>query len=122
MARLIVNWLVSACALLIVAHVSPGFYVAGFGAALVAALVIGVINATLGLFLKIVTAPLTILTLGGFLLVVNALMLMLASSLLRGFQVRGFGAALIGGIVLCLVQMCLRWLLRKSQPPPPPKA
>ena len=114
MRRLLLNWVISAVALLIVAHVAPGFYVAGFGAALVAALVIGLINATLGLFLKILTIPLTVVTFGLFLLVINALMLMLASSLLRGFEVRGFGAALIGGIVLSLVHMGLRWLLRRS--------
>jgi putative membrane protein len=119
MMRLLANWLVSAVALIVVAHIAPGFYVADFGAALVAALVIGLINATLGLFLKIVTAPLTILTLGGFLLVVNALMLMLASSLVRGFHVRGFGAAFIGGIVLALVNLGLRWLIRSAASPPP---
>ena len=115
MRRLLLNWLLSAVALLIVAHVAPGFYVAGFGAALIAALVIGLINATLGLLLKIVTLPLTVVTFGLFLLVINALMLMFASSLLRGFQVRGFGAALIGAIVLSLVHMGLRWLFRRSQ-------
>jgi putative membrane protein len=117
MIRLLVNWLLSATALVIVAHVAPGFYLAGFGSALVAALVIGLINATLGLLLKIVTAPLTIVTFGAFLLVINALMLMLASSLLRGFEVRGFGAALVGAIVLSLVNMLLRWLVRRSQQP-----
>jgi putative membrane protein len=114
MVRLLVNWVVSAIALLIVAHVVPGFYVASFGAALMAALVIGLINATVGFFLKVVTLPLTVLTLGFFLLVVNALMLMLASSLLRGFQVRGFLAAFIGGIVLSLVHMGLRWLMKRG--------
>jgi putative membrane protein len=119
MIRLIVNWLLSAVALMVVAHIAPGFYVADFRVALVAALVIGLVNATLGLFLKIVTAPLTIVTFGGFLLVVNALMLMLASSLVRGFHVSGFGAAFIGGVVLALVNIGLRWLIRASQPPPP---
>lgn len=117
MIRLIVNWFLSALALIIVAHVTPGFYVAGFGAALIAALVIGLINATFGLFLKIVTLPLTIVTFGGFLFVINALMLMLASSVLPGFHVRGIGAALVGAIVLSLVNMLLRWLLRRSQEP-----
>jgi putative membrane protein len=117
MARLLVNWFLSALALVIVANITPGFYVADFSSALVAALVIGLINATLGLLLKIVTAPLIILTLGGFLLVVNALMLLLASSIVRGFVVRGFGAALIGGIVLALVNLALRWLVRRAQPP-----
>jgi len=117
MARLLVSWLLSAVALIIVAHIAPGFYVADFSSALVAALVIGLINATLGLALKIVTAPLILLTLGGFLLVVNALMLLLAASLVNGFVVRGFGAALIGGIVLAIVNLALRWLIRKAQPP-----
>jgi putative membrane protein len=117
MIRLLLNWLLSGVALMVVAHVAPGFYVESFGAALVAALVIGLINATFGLFLKILTVPLTIITLGGFLLVINALMLMLASSLVRGFEVRGFGAAFIGGIVLALVNLLLRWLLRRSQEP-----
>src|SRR5262249_10858974 len=117
MARLLVNWLLSALALMIVAHITPGFYVADFSTALVASLVIGLINATLGLVLKIVTAPLTILTLGGFLLVVNALMLMVAASIVRGFEVRNFWAAFIGGIVLTFVDLALHWLVRKAQSP-----
>ena len=111
MRGMILNWLLSALALVIVAHVVPGFVVAGFGAALIAALVIGLINASLGLALKVVTAPLSLITFGGFLLVINALMLMLASSLLRGFHVRGFTTALIGGVVLSLVNLGLRWLV-----------
>jgi putative membrane protein len=118
MTRLLVSWLLTALALLVVAHLVPGFHVAGFGAALVAAIVIGLINATIGLVLKILTAPLTLITFGVFLLVVNALMLMLASSLLRGFEVRGFGAAFIGGIVLALINMGLRWLLKRSRENP----
>jgi putative membrane protein len=113
--RLILNWVLAAVALLVVAHLVPGFYVAGFGAAMIAALVIGLINATLGLFLKVATAPLSILTLGGFLLVINGLMLMFASKLLRGFEVRGFMAALIGAIALSLVGMVLRWLVPGSR-------
>jgi putative membrane protein len=114
MRRLLVNWLLSAVALLVVAHVVPGFHVAGFGAALVASLVIGLINGTLGIFLKLVTAPLSVITLGGFLIVINALMLMFASSILRGFEVRGFIPALIGAIALSLTTMVLRWLLGGS--------
>ena len=111
MKRLLLNWVLSAVALLIVANVVPGFHVRGFGAALIAAVVIGLVNATVGVFLKLITAPLSILTLGGFLLVINALMLMFASSLLRGFEVRGFLPAFIGSIVLSLVNMGLRWLI-----------
>jgi putative membrane protein len=108
--RLLLNWLLSTVALLIVAHVVPGFYVSGFLAALVAALVIGLINATVGWFLKIVTFPLTILTLGIFWIVINAIMLKVATWFVAGFQIRSFGAAFIGAIVLSLVNMFLRWI------------
>jgi len=109
--RLLLNWLLSAVALLIVAHLVPGFHVRGFGTALLAAVVIGLVNATLGLFLKVVTLPLTVLTLGVFWFVINALMLWLASALVPGFEVRGFLAAFLGAIVLAVVNMVLRWLL-----------
>jgi putative membrane protein len=111
MLRLLVNWLLSALALMIVAYIMPGFEVRGFTGALIAALVIGLINATLGLLLKILTFPLTVITLGLFWLVINALMLMLASRLLESFEVSGFWAAFFGGIVLMLVNMVLRWLV-----------
>jgi putative membrane protein len=109
--RLLLNWLLSALALLVVARVVPGIYVRGFGTALLAAVVIGLVNATLGLFLKVVTLPLTVLTLGIFWFVINALMLWLASALVPGFEVRGFLAAFLGAIVLALVNMALRWLV-----------
>jgi putative membrane protein len=88
--RLLLHWILSATALWIVAHFVPGIYVSGPKAALIAALVIGLINATLGLLLKILTFPLTILTLGLFWFVINALMLELAANFVNGFQVRGF--------------------------------
>src|SRR3984893_960759 len=115
--RLLLNWVLSAVAVWIVAHVVPGVYVNGPVAALIAALVIGFINATIGLLLKILTFPLTLVTLGLFWLVINALMLELASALLSpSFQVRGFFAAFLGAIVLSLVNMLLRWLVN------PPRA
>jgi putative membrane protein len=111
--RLLLNWLVSAVSLLIVSYVMPGFHVSGFKAALIAALLIGLVNATLGLFLKIITLPLTFLTLGLFWWVINALMLLFASALLRpSFVVTGFWPAFLGAIVLSLVNMLLRALLR----------
>src|SRR5215471_2616819 len=107
--RMLLNWILSGLAVWIVANVMPGMSVKGFVAALVAALVIGFINATVGLILKVVTFPLTLLTLGLFWLVINALMLELASALLSpGFQVRGFMAAFIGAIVLSLVNLVLK--------------
>ena len=110
MKILIIAWLISALSLLIVGHIIPGFEVQSFGSALIAAAVIGLINATIGLFLKTITIPLSILTFGIFLLVINALMLMFASSLLEGFTVTGFWAAFFGAIVLAVVNMIIRSL------------
>jgi putative membrane protein len=114
--RLLLNWLLSAISLLIVSKVVPGFYVHGFTAALIAALVIGLVNATLGLFLKLITLPLTLLTLGLFWWVINALMLMFASTLLApDFMVRGFWAAFWGAVVLALINMVLKSLTREAE-------
>jgi putative membrane protein len=108
MLRLLLQWLLSAVALLVVSNLIGGFYVESFGAALTASLVIGLLNATIGLILKIVGFPLTILTLGLFLLVVNALMILLASGLVRGFHVRGIGPAFWGAVVLALLGLLIR--------------
>src|SRR5580700_8777842 len=105
--RLILHWVLSALALLIVAHLVPGFIVTGFIPALIAALVIGLLNATVGLFLKIITFPLSILTLGIFLLVINGLMILLASSVVPGFHVSGLGPAFWGALVLALLGMLI---------------
>ncbi len=108
MTHMLITWLLSALSLVIVAHLVPGFQVDGFAAALIAALVIGFVNGTIGFLLKIVTFPLTILTLGIFWLIINALMLQLAAALVPGFRVLGFIPALIGSIVLTLVNIVLR--------------
>lgn len=113
MFRILANWLISALGLLIVSYVIPGFAVAGFGTALLAAAVIGLINATLGLFLKVVTFPLTLLSLGVFWFVINGLMLELASYFVRGFRVQGFIPAFFGAIVLSLVNLLLKTLARE---------
>ena len=113
--RLILHWILSALALVIVAKLVPGFYIRGFGAALIAALVIGLVNATLGFFLKVLTFPFIILTLGLFWFVVNALMLMVASAFVPGFIVRGFVPAFWGAIVLALINMAFRALLPKRE-------
>jgi putative membrane protein len=115
MLRLLFSWFLSAVLLLVVAHFVPGFHVSGLGAALIAALVIGFINATVGTFLKILTFPLTIFTLGIFLLVINALMLMLASNFVPGFSVTGFRAAFIGALLLALLHMLIRWLTPRRE-------
>ncbi len=108
MIALLVQWVLYAVALLVVSRIVPGFTVAGLWPALIAALVIGLLNATLGFFLKIITFPLSILTLGIFLLVINGLMIMLASGIVRGFHVRGFVPAFWGAVVLALLGMLIR--------------
>ena len=107
--RLLLNWVLSALAVWIVAQLGIGMSVSGARSALIAALVIGFINATIGFVLKVITFPLTLVTLGLFWFVINALMLELASALLSpGFQVRGFLAAFVGAIVLSLVNLLLK--------------
>ena len=108
MVKLLVNWLLSALSLLIVAQVIRGFEVSGVKAALIAALVIGLINSTLGLFLKIVTFPLTLVSLGVFWFVINALMLKLTTMVVTGFRIDGLLPAFFGAIVLSLVNVVLR--------------
>jgi putative membrane protein len=108
--RHLINWLLSALAVWLVSQFVRGFHVSSVPAALIAALVIGLINATLGVVLKIVTFPLTILTLGIFWFVINALMLELASKIVRGFQIDTFASAFWGAIILSLVNMLFRWL------------
>jgi putative membrane protein len=105
MIRLLLRWFLQAGALLIVAYLVPGFRVTSFWSALLAALVIGLLNATLGLLLKIITLPISILTLGIFFLVINALMLRLAGTFVPGFGIATFGAAFIGAIVLALLHV-----------------
>src|SRR5204863_2692416 len=106
--KILINWLLSADSLIIVAHVISGFEVTSFTAALIAALVIGLVNATLGLLLKILTFPLTLVTLGIFWFVINALMLKVAAVFVPGFTIRGFLPAFFGAIVLSLVNIVLR--------------
>jgi putative membrane protein len=117
MVTLLVNWLLSAVSLIIVAHVIRGFDVTSFGTALIAALVIGLVNATVGLFLKIVTFPLTLVTLGIFWFVVNALMLKLAAFLVTGFTIDGFLPAFFGAIVLSVVNLFLKLVTSRLTSP-----
>jgi putative membrane protein len=113
--RLLIKWLLSAAALVIVAHFVPGFYVRNFFAALIAAAVIGFVNATLGVVVKVLTFPLTILTLGLFLIVVNAVMLKVAAFFVPGFSVTDWTAALIGAILLSIVSALLHWLVDEKR-------
>ena len=115
--KIIARWLLLAAALLLVAHLYPGVQVTSFTAALVAALVLGLFNALLRPLLVLLTLPVTIVTLGLFLFVINALMFYFAASVLDGFQVSGFVAALIGSLIysLCgvVIDVALESLFRK---------
>ncbi|WP_198970343.1 phage holin family protein [Xylophilus sp. ASV27] len=97
--KLILKWLLHAAALLLVAYIYSGVEVKNFTAALIAAAVIGLLNAVLRPVLVVLTLPVTVLTLGLFLFVINALMFWAASGLLSGFHVTGFGAALLGSLI-----------------------
>src|ERR1700683_2238700 len=114
MLRLLAHWVLSALCLLLVARFVPGFIVSGFGTALIAAIVIGLVNGTLGFFLKILTFPLTIITFGIFWFLINALMLKFASLFVPGFEVLGLWPAFIGGLILSLLNMAVRALLRNA--------
>ncbi|HXY06836.1 MAG TPA: phage holin family protein [Terriglobales bacterium] len=111
MMQMLLHWILTALAVWITSRVVPGFEVEGAGSAMFAAIAIGFINATLGLILKVLTFPLTILTLGLFWFVINALMLWLASAFVRGFHIQNFMAAFWGGVVLSIVNMLLKWLV-----------
>ena len=107
---LLLQWILTAIALLIVSRIVHGFH----EAALIAALVIGLLNATVGFVLKIITFPLSVLTLGIFLLVINGIMIMLASAVVPGFLVRGFAPAFWGAVVLALLGMVIRAVVKKA--------
>jgi putative membrane protein len=105
--RWLLHWIVNAVVLLIVSHFVQGFNVSGFASAMFAVVIIGVVNATLGLFLKFMTFPLSLLTLGLFVFVIDAIVLWLSSKLVPGFSITGFMPALIAAFVLALIQMLL---------------
>jgi putative membrane protein len=111
MLHLIVSWLISAAALWIVAQVVPGIRLKNFGTALLAAVIIAVVNGTVGVVLKIVTIPLTIVTLGLFLLVVNAFLLKVAAAITPNFRIDGCLPAILGSLALTILNTVLRYVV-----------
>jgi putative membrane protein len=107
----LIHWLLSGVALIIVANILPGIQVEGFGAALIAALVIGLVSATVGLILKVVLLPFIILTLGIVYFLINGLMLKLASEFVPGFRVDGCLPAVLGSILMTIVEYVLNRLV-----------
>ena len=111
LVHMMVGWLVSALALWIVAQIVPGIEVRGFGAAMIATVVIAIVDAVVGPVLRFLAWPLTFLTLGLFLLVIHAALLKLASMVTPGFRVRGFLPALLGALVLTILNSLLRQMV-----------
>ena len=116
--RWLLHWILNAVALLAVTYVVPGFVINGFVSALIAVVVIGLLNATLGLLLKIITLPLGILTFGLFFLVINAFVLWFSSKIVPGFAVTTYKAAFLGALVLALLHMLFgfvgAWMTKRA--------
>lgn len=110
MFELIGVWIISSVAIYLTATLTPGFTIKGFGSAMIASMVIGLLNVTIRPILLILTLPINILTLGLFTIFVNAIVLRLTAGLLKGFDIKGWFPAIIGAIVLALVQAFLFWI------------
>lgn len=115
MLMLLARWIVNAAALLLVAYIYPGVHVESFFAALIAALVLGLVNAFIRPLLVILTLPVTLVTLGLFLFVINALLFWLVANVVQGFTVGGFWPALVGSILYSLITLVTSWLLFKRE-------
>jgi len=116
MTKVLVRWLLLAGALLLVAHLYPGVVVKSFTSALIAAFVLGLLNTLLRPVLVLLTLPVTVLTLGLFLFVINAVMFWVAASVLDGLAVTGFGAALIGSLIYSLCGMVIDVVMERVFP------
>jgi putative membrane protein len=108
--RWLLHWILNAIVLLVVAHFVQGFEISGFVSALIAVVIIGLFNATLGLFLKFITLPLGILSFGLFFLVINAVMLWFSSKFVPGFAVTSFKAALLAALALSVIHLLFGFL------------
>ena len=110
---LLLVWILNAVAILVVAYILPGIVVASFWSAMWAALVLGLINMLVKPLFVLLTLPITIVTVGLFLFVINALMFWLAGSLFKGFQVNGFWWAVVGALFYSLISGFLTNLINK---------
>lgn len=115
MLNLLALWIVNALALLALPYVVPTIQVAGFGTALLVAVVLGLINALLRPLLVLLTLPVTLLTLGLFIFVINALLFQLAGALVDGFQVGGFWSALLGSVGYSVTAWALSAILLRKR-------
>lgn len=112
MVRILIGWLLNAVALLAVAYLMPSIQVASFGTALIAALVLGLVNTLVRPILVILTLPVTLLTLGLFLLVINGLLFWAVGSFLEGFSVGGFWSGVLGALLYSLISWVLAAVLK----------
>ena len=115
MFRLIVTWLLNALALLVLPDVIPSIHVEGYRSALVAALVLAFINTLIRPILVLLTLPVTLLTLGLFIFVINGLLFWFVGSFIRGFTVGGFWSGVFGAIVYSIVSWALASLILKRR-------
>lgn len=113
--KLILIWLLNAIALLAVAYLVPGIHVAGFAAALVAALVIGLLNMFIRPVLVLLTLPITVLTLGLFILVINGVLFYFVGHWINGFEVQTIGAGILGALIYSLLSWLLATLLTEQE-------
>lgn len=116
--RLLLVWLINSVSLIAVAYLMPSISVSSFATALVAALILGLVNAVIRPILILLTLPATILTLGLFIFVVNGLLFWFVGSFMQGFEVAGFWAGVFGAIVYSLISWALSALLLPSGPAP----
>ncbi|MBI3380462.1 MAG: phage holin family protein [Aquabacterium sp.] len=124
--KMIIRWLLLACALVLLTQLDPGIQVRSFGAALWAAFVIGLLNAFVRPLLILLTLPVTVLSMGLFLFVINALTFQMASGLLDGFHVQGFWHALLGSVLYSVCSLVIdvaleRMMGPRMMPGPPPQ-
>lgn len=115
MGSLLLRWILNALALLAVAYLYPGVSVESFFAAAIAALVLGLVNALIRPILVVLTLPVTIVTLGLFLFVINAALFWFVAQIVKGFAVQGFLAALVGSILYSLITLVVSWLVAGSR-------
>lgn len=115
MSVLLFRWILNALALLLVAYLVPGFGVASLYTALIVAFVLGLVNALVRPLVFILTLPVTILTLGLFSFVINALMIWLVSTMVKGFTVDGFTSALLAAVILWVVSLLTNWLIEQAK-------
>ncbi len=115
MSYILFRWVINALALLLVANIVPGFGVASLYSALIAAFVLGLVNALVRPLLFILTLPITILTLGLFTFVLNALMILLVSTIVKGFIVEGFISAFLAALLLWVISLATNWLIKQAK-------